>query len=37
MAGKSNRNSWYKQQVIVILHIVANGDTSFKPVIIFHD
>jgi hypothetical protein len=36
VAGKSNRNGWNKRQAIIILHIMANGDTPFKPVIIFH-
>jgi hypothetical protein len=36
VAGKSDRNSWNKRQATIILHIMANGDTPFKPVIIFH-
>jgi hypothetical protein len=36
VAGKSNRNGWNKRQATIILHIMANDDTSFKPVFIFH-
>jgi hypothetical protein len=36
MAGKSDRSGWNKRQATIILHIMANGDTSFKPVIIFY-
>jgi hypothetical protein len=36
MAGKSDHNSWNKRQAIIILHIIANGDTLFKPILIFH-
>jgi hypothetical protein len=36
VAGKSDRNGWNKRQAIIILHIIANGNTPFKPVIIFH-
>jgi hypothetical protein len=36
VAGKSDRSGWDKRQAIIILHIMANGDTPFKPVIIFH-
>jgi hypothetical protein len=36
VAGKSDRSGWDKRQAIIILHIMANNDTPFKPVIIFH-
>jgi hypothetical protein len=36
VAGKSDRSGWDKRQATIILHIMANGDTHFKPVIIFH-
>jgi hypothetical protein len=36
VAGKSDRSGWDKRQATIILHIMANGDTPFKPVIIFH-
>jgi hypothetical protein len=36
VAGKSDRNGWDKRQATIILHIMANGNTPFKPVLIFH-
>jgi hypothetical protein len=36
IAGKSDRNGWDKRQATIILYIMANGSTSFKPVIIFY-
>jgi hypothetical protein len=36
VAGRSDRNGWDKRQATIILHVMANGDTPFKPVIIFH-
>jgi hypothetical protein len=36
VAGKSDRNGWNKRQATIILHIMANGNTPFKHVIIFH-
>jgi hypothetical protein len=36
VAGKSDRSGWDKRQATIILHIMANGDTPFKPVINFH-
>jgi hypothetical protein len=36
VAGKSDRNSWNKRQATIVLHIMANGNTPFKPVLIFH-
>jgi hypothetical protein len=36
VAGKSERSSWNKRQAIIILYIMADGSTSFKPVVIFH-
>jgi hypothetical protein len=36
VAGKSDRSGWNKRQAIIVLHIMANGDTSFKPVLIFY-
>jgi hypothetical protein len=36
VAGKSDRSGWDKRQTTIVLHIMANGDTTFKPVIIFH-
>jgi hypothetical protein len=36
VAGKSDRSSWDKRQATIILHTMASGDISFKPVIIFH-
>jgi hypothetical protein len=37
VAGKSDRNSWDKRQAIIVLHIMANGDNFFKPILIFYD
>jgi hypothetical protein len=37
VAGKSDRSSWDKRQAIIVLHIMADGDTFFKPIIIFYD
>jgi hypothetical protein len=36
IAGKSERSGWGKRQATIILYIMANGDTFFKPVVIFH-
>jgi hypothetical protein len=36
IAGRSDRNSWNKRQATIILYIMANGNTPFKPVIIFY-
>jgi hypothetical protein len=36
VAGKLDRSGWDKRQAIIILYIMANGDTPFKPVIIFY-
>jgi hypothetical protein len=36
VAGRFDRNGWNKRQAIIILHIMANNDTPFKPVIIFN-
>jgi hypothetical protein len=36
VAGKSDGSGWDKRQATIILHIMANGDTPFKPIIIFH-
>jgi hypothetical protein len=36
IAGKSDRNGWDKRQATIILYIMADGSTPFKPVIIFH-
>jgi hypothetical protein len=36
IAGKSERSGWGKRQATIILYIMANGDTPFKPVVIFH-
>jgi hypothetical protein len=36
VAGKSERSGWDKRQVTIILYIMADGSTPFKPVIIFH-
>jgi hypothetical protein len=36
VTGKSDRSGWYKRQATIILHIMANGDTPFEPIIIFH-
>jgi hypothetical protein len=36
IAGKSDRNSWNKRQITIILYIIADGSTPFKPVVIFY-
>jgi hypothetical protein len=36
MAGKFECSGWNKRQAIIILYIMADGSTPFKPVIIFH-
>jgi hypothetical protein len=36
VAGKSDCSGWNKRQATIVLHIMANGDTPFKPVLIFH-
>jgi hypothetical protein len=36
VAGRSDRSGWDKRQATIILHIMANGDIPFKPVIIFY-
>jgi hypothetical protein len=36
VAGKSERSGWYKRQATIILYIMADDSTPFKPVIIFH-
>jgi hypothetical protein len=36
MAGKFERSGWDKRQITIILYIMADGSTSFKPVLIFH-
>jgi hypothetical protein len=36
VAGKSDRSGWNKRQATIVLHIMANSDTPFKPVLIFH-
>jgi hypothetical protein len=36
VAGKSERSGWDKRQATIILYIMADGSTPFKPVIIFH-
>jgi hypothetical protein len=36
VAGKSDRSGWNKRQVTIVLHIMANGDTPFKPILIFY-
>jgi hypothetical protein len=36
VAGKSDRNGWNKQQATIVLHIMANVDTLFKPILIFY-
>jgi hypothetical protein len=35
IAGKSDRNGWNKRQTTIILYIMADGSTPFKPVVIF--
>jgi hypothetical protein len=36
VAGKANRSGWDKRQATIILHTMANGDTFFKPILIFY-
>jgi hypothetical protein len=36
VAGKSDRSGWDKRQAIIVLHIMANGNIPFKPILIFH-
>jgi hypothetical protein len=36
VAGKSDRSGWDKRQATVVLYIMADGSTPFKPVITFH-
>jgi hypothetical protein len=36
IAGKSDRSGWDKRQATIILYIMADGNTPFKPVVIFH-
>jgi hypothetical protein len=36
VAGRSERNEWNKRQATIILYIMVDGSTSFKPVIIFY-
>jgi hypothetical protein len=36
VAGKSERSGWDKRQATIILYIMADGSTPFKPVVIFH-
>jgi hypothetical protein len=36
VAGKSNRSNWNKRQATIILHIMDNDNTPFKPILIFH-
>jgi hypothetical protein len=36
IAGKSDRNGWNKRQATIILYIMADSSTPFKPMIIFH-
>jgi hypothetical protein len=36
VAGKSERSGWDKRQATIILYIMADGSTSFKPVFIFY-
>jgi hypothetical protein len=36
VAGKSDRSGWDKRQATIVLHIMANNDTPFKPILIFH-
>jgi hypothetical protein len=37
VAGKSDRSGWDKWQATIILYIMADGSTLFKPVVIFHN
>jgi hypothetical protein len=36
VAGRSERSGWDKRQATIILYIMADGSTLFKPVIIFY-
>jgi hypothetical protein len=36
VAGKSERSGWDKRQATIILYIMADGSTPFKPMVIFH-
>jgi hypothetical protein len=36
VAGKFDRSGWDKRQATIILYIMADGSTSFKPVVVFH-
>jgi hypothetical protein len=36
MTGRSERSGWDKRQATIILKIMADGSTPFKPVIFFH-
>jgi hypothetical protein len=36
VAGKSDRSSWDKRQATIILYIMADSSTSFKPMVIFY-
>jgi hypothetical protein len=36
IAGKSERSGWDKRQTTIILYIMADDSTPFKPVLIFH-
>jgi hypothetical protein len=36
MGGRFERSGWNKRQATIILYIMADGSTPFKPVIIFH-
>jgi hypothetical protein len=36
IAGRSDRSGWDKRQATIILCIMADGSTPFKPVIFFH-
>jgi hypothetical protein len=36
VAGKSERSGWDKRQATIILYIMADGNTSFKPIVIFY-
>jgi hypothetical protein len=36
VAGKFERSGWDKRQATIILYIMADGSTPFKPVVIFY-
>jgi hypothetical protein len=36
VAGKSERSGWDKRQATIILYIMTDSSTPFKPVVIFH-